>query len=698
MKNAAHPALLFTDLKNAFVNVRRSYFLDRLRKVGLPGSYIDVIAQWMSPRKVNLRTGSNSVGHSFVTDVGMPQGSPLSTIAYLLFNAEAMHLAESAGLVAVGCVDDMCFIADGSTQQGSTEKLQRLIPDLINWAKRSGAIFSQEKTQLLLPRSSRRTSQAVAALRWPDGTPIPPTTTVKYLGVLLCENRTDWSAHIAHCKSKAEKALCAIRSTCRRFKCLSTGARRRLLLTLVCSHLDWAHELTSQTQGHLTNLNTYERTLLRDVLGASQRVNADVLAREGDWPWADERRRHARAMKGAKLLCAGSDHPLLHLIQRTEPNVRFTGKTTALQRLLGEAATSSTLQDIARIERGGRAHVLMDAVESILLQPRAPWEPTPHTLAIAGCKDDAVNAHNALLQANCLAVYCDGATNSEASLVAGAAYAPELIRAEDGSYLAGQRAAHLGPRPHHTSYEAELIGVICACELLLENRTHVGDRRVVLLVDNQAVLNVLDNWQYSTSQRFVTEARRLLQRCVTELGVAVHLQWVPGHYDVPGNEKADRIAKEAAAGEEGAPFALFAAKLPRSILRSTVNKPAIVPADPDAPAYRRRILLEQLARSDVSADPRSTPASFSYAQLEGLPRALALVLQQFRMGEPRLGASYFQWRVAPTPECRYCDFPETALHFLFRCPHYEGARGKEMLSAGDNPIRSLARLLFLPSY
>ncbi len=50
-------------------------------------------------------------------------------------------------------------------------------------------------------------------------------------------------------------------------------------------------------------------------------------------------------------------------------------------------------------------------------------------------------AHKPLLQADSLAVYCDGATNSEASLVAGAAYAPELIRTEDGSYLAGQRAA-----------------------------------------------------------------------------------------------------------------------------------------------------------------------------------------------------------------------------------------------------------------
>ncbi len=129
-------------------------------------------------------------------------------------------------------------------------------------------------------------------------------------------------------------------------------------------------------------------------------------------------------MKGAKLLCAGSDHPLLHLIQRTEPNVNFNPKTTALQRLLGGAATSSTLQDVARIERGGRAHVLMDAVESILLQPRPPWEPTPHTLEIAGCKDDAVIAHNALLQANSLAVYCDGATNSARA----AAVGHELLR------------------------------------------------------------------------------------------------------------------------------------------------------------------------------------------------------------------------------------------------------------------------------
>ncbi len=118
-------------------------------------------------------------------------------------------------------------------------------------------------------------------------------------------------------------------------------------------------------------------------------------------------------------------------------------------------------------------------MKSVSLQPCAPWEPTPHTLAIAGCEDDAVDAHNALLQANCPAVYCDGTTDNEASLVAGAACAPELICTEDGSYSAGQRAAFLGPRRHHTSYEAELIGVICACELLLDNRTHVGGRRVV---------------------------------------------------------------------------------------------------------------------------------------------------------------------------------------------------------------------------
>ncbi len=789
LQRAKAPALLFTDLRSAFVNVRASYLIAKLLSMGLPLPYANVIKGWMSPRSLLLRTDRHSDGYSCIADVGMPQGSPLSTIAYLCFNSEVFHLAERAGLVAVGCVDDVCFIADDDAPQSASPaavsssedsaaehsaaehsasedsaaddspsravaKLQAFLPCLLQWAEASGASFNEQKTQLLVPRpplassspsispstdssnsqglerqdepppsaspprtdSSHQTDSSAPptpapptqdppepepfSIVWPGGEVVRAGKTVSYLGVLLSSTRGDWSAQLKSCVAKADAALTAIRVTMKKFPALSAGARRRLLLTLVCPQLDWACELMPATAAYTKDAESLERRALRSILHAHISTNVAALKREMSWPSPSERRRHALAIKGTKLLCAAPDHPLWDLIRSpAPPNGPSVKQSTGLRRLLIEACTSSALADVPT-RRGPPAIVpRMAVVESIALQPRPPWDPQHHSSLVPASKDEAIAEHERRIApaADWTAIYCDGSTNDEASLIAGAAYSPALTRDTSGSLSAAERAAYLGPRTQHTSYEAELVGVMCACELLLDQTAPLKSNNIVLFVDNQAAIHVLDNYQYSTSQRFVTEARRLLQQCVTRLGVKILLQWVPGHRGVAGNEEVDRLAKDAATGASGAPFARFNPKIPRSILRSGLDKPRIIATKANRPVYQRRLVLERFARLDLSVDPASPP-TFDYRQLENVKWSEARVMLLLRIGESKLKLLMWQRKSAPTPECQHCTLPETLEHVLFRCEQYDQARGLVMAGTGANPIPALSRLLFLPAY
>jgi hypothetical protein len=105
-------SLLMLDVSGAFDNVSHKRLLHNMRKRGLPMEIIDWTASYLTDRKTKIRL-FEGLSEEFDVLTGIPQGSPLSPILYLFYNADLLEIARSNELVT-GYIDDTSFLVEGS--------------------------------------------------------------------------------------------------------------------------------------------------------------------------------------------------------------------------------------------------------------------------------------------------------------------------------------------------------------------------------------------------------------------------------------------------------------------------------------------------------------------------------------------------------------------------------------------------------
>lgn len=99
----------------------------------------------------------------------------------------------------------------------------------------------------------------------------------------------------------------------------------------------------------------------------------------------------------------------------------------------------------------------------------------------------------------------------------------------------------------HSSNLAELFAIQAALEMAADfARKHNRWRKMTIFTDSQAALMEISKFPYATNiaENIVSsfiEAALLLYK----LGVRLEVRWVPGHKRVPGNVRADSLAKRA---------------------------------------------------------------------------------------------------------------------------------------------------------
>lgn len=113
------------------------------------------------------------------------------------------------------------------------------------------------------------------------------------------------------------------------------------------------------------------------------------------------------------------------------------------------------------------------------------------------------------------------------------------------------RAADMGSDTVSTVYAAELKGVSLALKIAQEYTDRDGRRqKVAIYTDNQAAIWSLTKAEGRSGAYIVKDIARQIQN-LQDRGRQVEVRWIPAHTGVPGNEAADRAAKEATGWREG---------------------------------------------------------------------------------------------------------------------------------------------------
>ena len=128
--------MITVDVKGAFDGVFPNCLIFRLRSQGWPPCLIQWIKSFISERQVRIRLDHITI-EPFSIVCGLPQGSPVSPILFLLYIEPLLGLSRGR----LGYADDAAFFATGRTIKECQVKLQKQLDLSIEWAADNGVFF-----------------------------------------------------------------------------------------------------------------------------------------------------------------------------------------------------------------------------------------------------------------------------------------------------------------------------------------------------------------------------------------------------------------------------------------------------------------------------------------------------------------------------------------------------------------------------
>ncbi|EED24658.1 reverse transcriptase, putative [Talaromyces stipitatus ATCC 10500] len=139
-------SLLTLDVKGAFDAVLPGRLIRRLREQGWPTNLVLWIASFATGRSVQIRL-DGEIGPSTDIACGLPQGSPVSGILFMLYIAPLFRLGNPRN--RFGYADDAANLAISTSLATNCKALSDSLQEALNWGAAEGITFAPDKYELL---------------------------------------------------------------------------------------------------------------------------------------------------------------------------------------------------------------------------------------------------------------------------------------------------------------------------------------------------------------------------------------------------------------------------------------------------------------------------------------------------------------------------------------------------------------------
>ncbi|OAQ59004.2 endonuclease/exonuclease/phosphatase [Pochonia chlamydosporia 170] len=152
-------SLISFDVKGAYNGVCKERLLQRMIARGIPGGQVRWTDAFCSGKTACVVVNGHTSERRELSRSGLPQGSPLSPILFLFFNADLVQRKINANGGSIAFVDDYTAWVTGPTADDNRADIQSIIDDALKWEARSGATFEADKSAVIhFTRTAARSS------------------------------------------------------------------------------------------------------------------------------------------------------------------------------------------------------------------------------------------------------------------------------------------------------------------------------------------------------------------------------------------------------------------------------------------------------------------------------------------------------------------------------------------------------------
>ncbi|CEJ91365.1 hypothetical protein VHEMI07083 [[Torrubiella] hemipterigena] len=173
-KNHLVATLVTMDVKGTFDAVLRNRLTQRLHRQGWPLNLIRWVHSFMSRRMALARFGK-SQSDSIELACGLPQGSPISPILYLLYIVDIYSLDGADKRYEYTDNTAMLFIS--ASLQETSRRAEQAIQRMVEWSKSTAVTFDPAKTEIMhftrkqaleapIIRHENKVNKAAPSMRW----------------------------------------------------------------------------------------------------------------------------------------------------------------------------------------------------------------------------------------------------------------------------------------------------------------------------------------------------------------------------------------------------------------------------------------------------------------------------------------------------------------------------------------------------
>lgn len=186
LENGMYCSAAFLDISQAFDKVWHEGLIYKLKK-SLPHSFLHILTSYLSKRSFQVKH-NNECSELYNINSGVPQGSILGPILYLIYTAD---LPTKGNTMTATYADDTALLSTSTVPETASTQLQAQLNDIEEWLKLWRIKANQSKSTHVTFTLKKDTCPPVTLYNQE----IPQQDHAKYLGMHL-DRRLTWQKHI----------------------------------------------------------------------------------------------------------------------------------------------------------------------------------------------------------------------------------------------------------------------------------------------------------------------------------------------------------------------------------------------------------------------------------------------------------------------------------------------------------------------